>query len=32
MYGNYEYNGYTFPDELSMYKAMETIQKMAVPI
>ena len=23
MYGNYEYNGYTFPDELSMYKAME---------
>ena len=23
MYGNCEYNGYTFPDELSMYKAME---------
>ena len=23
MYGNYEYNGYTFPDELSRYKAME---------
>ena len=23
MYGKCEYNGYTFPDELSMYKAME---------
>ena len=23
MYGNCEYNGYTFPDELSMYKARE---------
>ena len=23
MYGNCEYNGYTFPDELSRYKAME---------
>ena len=31
MYGNYEYNGYTFPDELSMYKAMENNSENGSP-